>query len=147
MKMNTFRASLTACLLALSAAAVAADKVGTIEVIVHVKHDAGQVFASLINKAENFPGGDEPPFQSASARQKDGKARIVFKNVPYGEYAISAYHDEDGDGKLKTVYGTIPQEGFGVSRDAKGFRGPPKFQDAKFSLNSASVTQEIHLNY
>lgn len=144
---NALKASLTCLLLAASAAALAADGVGTIEVIVHVKHDAGQVYASLINRAENFPGGDEPPFQAASAKQKDGKARIVFRNVPYGEYAVSAYHDEDGNGSLKTVYGTIPLEGFGVSRDAKGVRGPPKFQDAKFRLDSASATQEIHLNY
>lgn len=129
------------------AADAPAANVGNIEVIIDVKDDSGQVFASLFNKAESFPGGGEPPFKTAGAQQKDGKARIVFENVPYGEYAIAAHHDEDGNGKMKTVYGSIPLEGIGVSRDAKGVMGPPKFEDAKFRLDAASVSVEVHVNY
>ncbi len=145
--MNTLKKLLTLSLLTASAAALSADNVGKIEVIVHTKDDSGKVYASLFNKAEGFPSGGDAPFKTANAKQQGGKAQIVFEGVPYGEYAVAVHHDEDGDGKMKTVYGTIPLEGFGVSRDAKGFRGPPKFDDAKFKLDGPSVKQEIRANY
>ena len=46
-----------------------------------------------------------------------------------------------------SVYGTIPIEGVGISRDAKGIMGPPKFADASFSLNAAAITVAVSIKY
>jgi len=67
--------------------------------------------------------------------------------LPYGNYAVAAYHDEDGNGRMKTVYGTIPLEGIGVSRDARGVMGPPKFEDASVTLDSEQLLIELRINY
>lgn len=130
-----------------TATVASAAQTGSIEVRVTARNDDGQVFVSLYDSAEGFPGNADKALRTARAEQMDGQATVVFEDLPYGEYAVSAYHDEDGDGKMKTVYGTIPLEGVGVSRDAKGVMGPPKFADAKFELNDDRVTIDVRINY
>ncbi len=61
---------------------------------------------------------------------------LVFTNLAEGNYAVSVFHDEDSDGKLKTNILKIPAEGIGVSNNAKGHLGPPKFESAAFALNN-----------
>lgn len=134
--------------LALAALQAVADGQGDIEVRVEgVRSDAGQVFVTLFDSDEGFPGAEGAGVGTLSARQVDGTAVVVFENVAYGEYAVAAYHDEDGNGKMKTVYGSIPLEGIGISRDAKGVMGPPKFKDAKFPLDSAAASVTVTIRY
>ena len=45
---------------------------------------------------------------------------------------------------MDTNWMGIPREGLAVSRDAKGFMGPPKFKDAVFQL---SGNQEIEVTF
>lgn len=124
----------------------AAGETGSLEVRVDgIRNDSGQVFVSLFNSDEGFPG--DKALQTLQTRQADGRAVVTFENLPWGEYAVAAYHDEDGNGKMKTVYGSIPLEGIGISRDAKGVMGPPKFKDAKVELNSAAMTIDVHIKY
>ncbi|GGI58008.1 DUF2141 domain-containing protein [Winogradskyella haliclonae] len=62
------------------------------------------------------------------------KSTIIFKDVPKGVYAISFVHDENDNGKMDTNFMGIPKEDYGCSNNAKGFIGPPKWEDAKFEL-------------
>lgn len=127
--------------------ATSATQTGRIEVHVTARNDDGQVFVNLYDRAEGFPGNADKALRTERSKQVHGQAKVVFEDLPYGEYAVSAYHDEDGNGKMKTVYGTIPLEGVGVSRDAKGVMGPPKFEDAKFELDDNLVTVDVRINY
>ena len=72
-------------------------------------------------------------------------AKVVFENIPDGEFAISLYHDENNNGKLDTGWFGIPKEGYGCSNDAKGNMGPPKYEDAKFQLTD-NKSMVIKLN-
>ena len=60
---------------------------------------------------------------------------VVFKNLPEKTYAVSVFHDEDSDGKLKTNWLGMPREGVGSSNNAKGWMGPPRFAAAAFPLS------------
>ena len=64
----------------------------------------------------------------------DGASELRFEHLPYGEYAISAYHDRNNNGKLDTGMFRIPKEALGTSNDAKVRFGPPKYEDAVFYL-------------
>ena len=57
--------------------------------------------------------------------------------VPIGEYAITLYHDENGNEKLdKNVFG-IPKERYGFSNNEYGPHGSkPKFKKAAFKTNN-----------
>ncbi len=74
------------------------------------------------------------------------KASAIFEEIPDGTYAISAYHDENDNGKMDTKFFFIPKEPVGTSNNTKGKYGPPKFEDAKFSLNedlTLKITMQI----
>jgi uncharacterized protein (DUF2141 family) len=74
----------------------------------------------------------------------DGTATIVV-SLPPGDYAFHIYHDKDLNGKMKTNFIGIPKEPTGVSNDAKGKFGPPKFKDAMLSIGSEPLTIPIKL--
>lgn len=78
-------------------------------------------------------------YKSLKGEIKSGSATVMFNDVPKGTYAVSVYHDENENGVLdKNSFG-IPSEDYGTSNDAKGFMGPPKFEDAKFIVDKNTI--------
>ena len=65
--------------------------------------------------------------------------------LPYGQYAISVYHDINGDGELDTKLFGIPKEPVGFTNDARGSFGPPSFEDVLVDFNSSDQTFSIEL--
>ncbi len=117
---------------------------------IHIKisgleNKQGQILIALHNKPETFPTNPEKSFKTLAIPSKHIDKEIVFKKIPFGVYAISVVHDENANGKLDfTLF--IPKEKVGSSNDAIGFMGPPKFKDAKFTLNSGLKKLNISLN-
>ena len=72
------------------------------------------------------------------------KSVFLFANLPPGRYAVSVFHDENGNGKLDANVVGIPTERYGFSRDARGKMGPPGFADAAIDLG-ADTTITIQL--
>ena len=70
---------------------------------------------------------------------------VIPMTVPPGDYAVHVYHDLDANGKMKTNFIGIPKEPTGVSNDAKGKMGPPKFKDAVLSVGTEPTTIPINL--
>jgi uncharacterized protein (DUF2141 family) len=76
--------------------------------------------------------------------QAADKAVLVFANLPAGRYAVSVFHDENGNGKLDVNVMGIPTERYGFSRDARGPMGPPAFADAAVDVG-ADTAITVHL--
>lgn len=112
-----------------------------------LRNNDGQVAISIHNGEEGYPGGEETMVQAKYASIKDGKAIAEFKDLPYGEYAISAFHDEDKNEKLDTNWIGIPKEGTGASNNAKGKMGPPKYEDAKFEFKEDAQKITFEMGY
>lgn len=74
-----------------------------------------------------------------------GPALVVFKNLAPGRYAISTYHDENGNQQLDRGLFGIPKERYGFSREARGTGGPPEFRDAAFEVKDADLQLHIKL--
>jgi uncharacterized protein (DUF2141 family) len=90
------------------------------------------------------------PIKTANAPIKGGQASVVFENLPDGVYAVSLFHDADGDGKIsmKTLLGVsteIPREGIGVSNNPTLY-GKPEFKQARFSV-SGQTSVNIAMKY
>ena len=66
-----------------------------------------------------------------------GTTRVRFSGLATGDYAITAFHDEDGDGRLKTNFIGIPREGVGVSGKLGGI---PSFAKAIVRIAPGSAT-------
>jgi len=69
----------------------------------------------------------------------DSSIKVELEPLPEGEYAISLYHDVNSNDNLDTGAFGIPKEGYGFSNNAKGFMGPPDYEQAKFSLRKDVV--------
>ena len=60
---------------------------------------------------------------------------VTFEKVPYGEYAVGAFHDLNQDGELETNFIGFPQEDMAISRNAKGGPlGGPTWRASKVRL-------------
>jgi len=98
----------------------------------NAENNNGKIFLGLYNSEDNFLNKQ---FKSSKSELNNNGCEIIFKNIPAGTYAVSVFHDENDNGKMDANFIGIPKEDYGCSNDAKGFMGPPKWEDAKFSLN------------
>lgn len=117
--------------LALAGSANAFDL--TVEVL-NPKLLQGSVNAALYAQADSWL--KEAQALGAQRAPVAEKTVIVYRNLPAGSYAISLFHDENGNGKLDRNVVGLPLERYGFSRDARASMGAPAFADAAFDLQS-----------
>ena len=102
----------------------------------------GFVYVALHSKSYTFPKkGNEAPYMKR-VKISGKKAKVIFTKIPYGTYAISAFFDENGNGKLDYNIFGIPKESAGISNNYSGF---PKWDKSKFELAGSSITQVIKI--
>jgi|SRR5579884_628912 len=112
-----------------------------------LRSDRGRVVCALFAAADDFPKRMDRAFARTTATITAGHASCEFPDVPAGTYAISVFHDENGNGRLDTNWLGIPREGVGASNNPKPRMGPPKFGAAKFQNSGASVDMQIIMHY
>ena len=116
---------------------------GTI-IIQGVEHEKGEIDVKIYMDKKSFLKED---LAAESIRKKPtkGETIIPLTKIHEGRIAIVVYHDEDGNGELKTGLFWRPKEGFAFSNIYTP-KGPPKFKKASIELiHGEPVT--IELNY
>ena len=131
--------------------AVAAQVTGSLSASVHARSATGAIHCALFSSSDGFPGQHARALRTVSASiDASGDAACVFEAIAPGAYAIAAYHDENGTGRLDTNFNGIPAEGVGVSRNASPQPfGPPRFEDARFEYHGGTehMLSVIRLRY
>ncbi len=112
-----------------------------------LRHMNGEVRVSLFGTKDGFPDRPELCIQWGFASLAGDSATYAFTPVPAGHYAVSMFHDEDGNGAMRRDFVGRPREGWGVSRDAKARFGPPSFDDAAFDTQDDTVTVRVRMCY
>jgi uncharacterized protein (DUF2141 family) len=115
--------------------------------IASFRNSDGVVAVALYDHDEGFPGKEENIVRAANAKIINGKAVVEFAELAFGEYAISAFHDENSNSELDTNWMGIPKEGVGASNNAKGRMGPPRYKDAKFDFEKDDQKMEFDIAY
>ena len=67
----------------------------------------------------------------------------LIEGLPAGRYAIKAFHDIDGDGKMSSNPFGMPTEPFAFSNNAKGAMGPATWADAAFDVTGSETKISI----
>jgi uncharacterized protein (DUF2141 family) len=111
-----------------------------------VRNAKGLIRACLTRDPLHFPHCDADPAARKLSIPAAAGAKLSFHDVAPGDYAISALHDENRDGKLNTRIG-IPREGFGFSNNPVVRMSAPKFKAARFVVGAAAVSETIRLQY
>jgi len=112
--------------------------------IVSLKDDEGTVRIGLFDSNANYASKDKP-FKGLSVDIKEKKAECTFEEIPYGTYALKAYHDKNANGELDTNFLGIPKEPYGFSHTTGGKFGQAKWDDAKFVFDTKSMSIEIEV--
>lgn len=121
---------------------------GTITITVtDLRNSDGVVRACITSLERAFPRCNRDPDAHRSVVRARGTVTIRFTDVEPGEYAIALLHDENEDGKANRVLGMAPREGYGFSRDAPVRMAPPDWDDAVFTVGSASQNLTIKMRY
>lgn len=111
-------------------------------------HGAGisekNLYVAVHSIAADFPTRDDKAIKSAVVAKGDA-TELLIPNVPAGEYAVAVFADMNGNGVLDSNFFGIPQEPVGVSCNAQGRFGPPKFADAAFKMGDGVTALAIEL--
>ena len=104
----------------------------------------GQVYAKLFADAASF---DKLGAAVAALilTPVDGQVTATIGNLPPGRYAVAAFQDTKGTGKLETTATGMPTEPYGFSNDAVGVAGPPGFDRAAVTVGPEGASITLHV--
>ncbi|RYZ01862.1 MAG: DUF2141 domain-containing protein [Myxococcales bacterium] len=100
------------------------------------RNDKGVVRCGLFNSERAWL---KETFRPSIVKISGKTARCIFKEVPAGVYGISAFHDEDNNGKINTNLVGYPTEQYCSSNDARNMFSAPSWKDAKFKYKGGTV--------
>ncbi len=116
-------------------------------IIKNIKNDKGNIKIALYNEAGKlgFLKTLDSSFRKQQIPINNRTAKAVFKNIPYGIYAVSLFQDENNNGVIDRAPIGFPLEPYGISGNKKTI-APPKFEDGKFLFDKKSLILTIELN-
>ena len=138
-----FGAALIAATVSLGASALAEDSgaANTIRFKTYARNDEGLVRCGIFGEK----GWLKQPVRSATAAVHGKVALCIFNDVPKGVYGISAFHDENKNGKLDTNLVGYPSEEYCASNNARNTFSAPSFSDAKFNYKGGTLELEARM--
>ena len=112
------------------------------ELTVHVDNikEAGEIHIAIYDSAEAFEadrgekGGAAPGITQGTIEMVEPGSVTYRYELPPGTYAIGIFHDANLNNRLDNYFFGVPREQYGFSNNARGFMGPPSFEDAAFSV-------------
>jgi len=112
--------------------------------ITNIGSSEGFVLVLVFDQGKGFPDTPSKAYKFLKLPITQGKASTTVE-IPVGRYAISAFHDHNGDGKMRTGAFGIPKDAYGFSNNAKGIFGPPAFGKAAFDIPMGGKELDIKL--
>ncbi len=124
---------LSAAVILASAALLQPAEPVVIEITFEVGAEEGAVMAVLFDSASTYDGGE--PVRAARVDVAGGQRVARFEGLPPGDYALKAFHDVNGDGRMNTNPFGMPVEPYAFSNNAVGNMGPASWERARFSVS------------
>ena len=103
--------------------------------------EAGEIHIAIYDSAEAFEadrgekGGAAPGITQGTIEMVEPGSVTYRYELPHGTYAIGIFHDANLNNRLDNYFFGVPREQYAFSNNARGFMGPPSFEDAAFSVD------------
>ncbi len=108
----------------------------------------GQVCLNLFDSSHGFPSNRDEAVQTQCIAMVDDTPLVAtFENLNPGNYAVSVFHDANGDNEFNRNFVGMPVEGFGFSRNPTALTGPPAFGDVMVLVAGAETRIAVELSY
>ena len=136
-------AALTVAVCLVTAPALADSVEG--DLVIHASgfaDSSGQAVANLFFDGENVL---EKPHAKISANIQAGMATMSFPHVPYGRYAVTVFHDKNGNNEIDHNILHMPSEPLGFSNGFKLglFSGLPSYEKLHFEFSAGTKPLDI----
>lgn len=105
----------------------------SIEILVELNstNDEGIVHVAIYHSKSSFL---KRPYYQTTFVSKSNQILVPIDEFPEGEFAVAAFLDTNGNGKLDTNFFGVPSEPYGFSNNVRGVVGPPHWKDARMRL-------------
>jgi uncharacterized protein (DUF2141 family) len=113
--------------------------------VMGLRNDHGMIQACLTRDRQHFPDCKRDP-NAMTTTAPATAAAIRFAGFAPGTYAVTMFHDENGNRKLDKTIG-IPREGFGFSRNPVIRFGAPRFTQVEMDLAGGTSHRTIRMRY
>lgn len=125
--------------------ASASAEVPRSDIIIHVDgftHARGQAIANLFREGDDI---FDKPYVRVAANIQHNIVKLIFPNLAQGSYAVTVFHDENGNNDLDHNFLRFPAEPLGFSNGFKLslFSGMPSFEKLRFSFGPDFQPLEI----
>ena len=111
--------------------------------VIGLRNSNGVVRLALFDSASAWAGDRGQLGAGAVQKQqvpiRAGSAIATFATIPYGTYAVKAFHDEDRSGKFYTGLFGVPKVEVAFSNNVSISKGAASFKQAAFVLKQPYV--------
>jgi uncharacterized protein (DUF2141 family) len=105
----------------------------------------GAILFTLVNSEAAY--NDKAPAVSQDLVPVAGDTVTkTYAGLAPGRYAIKAFHDVNGDGKMGTNPFGMPTEPFAFSNNAAAMMGPAKWEAAAFEVKAGANVHSIDID-
>lgn len=117
----------------------------------HLRNSRGKVGTAIYNSPGGWPENTEKALRHGPTDIVSTPAGLtstkVWENLPPGDYAVVAIHDENSNHKLDKNFFGIPTEGFGFANNPHVGLTAPAFRSAIVHLACPATETTIHIQY
>ncbi|MFN0024482.1 MAG: DUF2141 domain-containing protein [Parvularculaceae bacterium] len=124
-----------------AAPALAADVTVSVK---GVRAANGPLYISLQTRDEFMK--DDGSYGEIIKSPSPGVVSVTLPNVAPGQYAVSVWHDIDGDGVFDAAANGSPLDGWAMI-DAASLRAAPAFDQVSFKIEKSSVSVDVDMIY
>jgi uncharacterized protein (DUF2141 family) len=107
-----------------------------------IKPEKGQVRIAVYDSAEKWL---KQVTYAGIFNAESQEVEWKINDIPYGEYAIAVFHDENQNGEFDLGLLGISRETYGFSNNVKAFFGPPKWDKVKVIITNSTEEVAIEL--
>lgn len=98
-----------------------------------IESDRGKIAIALFDSEATY-NSRENPFREERLAISNREAVWRITDIPFANYALMLYHDENGNGEFDQNFIGIPLEQYGFSNNAVAWFAPPAYEKATFRL-------------
>jgi len=110
-----------------------------------MRSSEGRIQLYLYNEVEAHLN-TEKAYKAFQLEVNRDQVDTTLKDIPFGEYSLGMFHDENKDAICNLNFLGIPKEGYGFSRNYVVFLRAPKFEETSFQVKE-DVSLKISIIY
>lgn len=113
--------------------------------IENVERSKGSMYVAIYDDAARFLEDGANPYGKIIPLTKASNCTVTFDDLPFGQYAIAVFHDQNENGKLDRNLFGIPTEPYAFSNNPTVKWSSPTFAEASIKFGESRKNIRVEL--